>query len=308
MIKEASGMAKHKNSASSKTDGLLNWSDFKTVKGKTIYAIMLILLILLSLVCLLPVIWIFLSSIKTAEEMLKIPPTIFPHSFNVSQIGRVWKMANIGKYFKNSVFIIVGCWAFDVFFNGLAGYVLSRLKPKGSAFISTLIFWTMMMPGMSIVPLYMTYIDLPIFHINLLGTFWPIWLAVTTNAFNIFLFRNFFNGIPMDYIEAARIDGCGEMKTFFSIILPLAKPVVMCVTIFSVIGSWSNFFWPYIILGSTQKEPISVLIFKLTTAGSPFKVNEQMTIMMISIVPPIIMYAFLSKQIMGGMNMSGIKG
>ena len=154
----------------------------------------------------------------------------------------------------------------------------------------------------------MTYIDLPILHINLLGTFWPIWLAATTNAFNIFLFRNFFNGIPMEYIEAARIDGSGELSTFFRIILPLAKPVVVCVTIFSIIGSWSNFFWPYIILGSTQNEPISVLLFKLTAAGSPFKVNEQMAIIMISIIPPIVIFAFLSKQIMGGMNMSGIKG
>ena len=158
------------------------------------------------------------------------------------------------------------------------------------------------------VPLYMTFVDFPIGHINMLGSFWPLWMMAATNAFNIFLFRNFFNSIPMDYLEAARIDGASNIRIFFSIILPLSAPIISVVTIFSVIGSWGNFFWPYLILGNTEKEPISIMLYNLTSANSPFKANEQMMIMMFAAIPSIIVYAIFSKRILGGLNMSGVKG
>lgn len=291
-----------------KNEGLLNWNDMKQPSGKVLYWLMFSFLMILSLVCLLPVLWMFISSFKTTQEMYAIPPEILPSSISLSAIAEVFERANIGKYAFNSLCIILGCLAFDVVFNGLAGYVLSRVKPKGSAILETAIFWTMMLPGISMVPLYMTFVDFPIAHVNMLGSFWPLWMMAATNAFNIFLFRNFFNSIPMDYLEAARIDGASNIRIFFSIILPLSAPIISVVTIFSVIGSWGNFFWPYLILGNTEKEPISIMLYNLTSANSPFKANEQMMIMMFAAIPSIIVYAIFSKRILGGLNMSGVKG
>lgn len=292
----------------SKTEGLLNYSDLKKPSGKFIYWTMFTFLTILSLMCLIPVLWMFISGFKTNEELYSIPPKIFPSRINLGLVVEIFKTANIAKYAMNSVWIIIGCLSVDVMFNGLAGYVLSRVKPKGSALLNSLIFWTMMLPGISMVPLYMTFVDMPIIHLNLTGSFLPLWMMAGTNAFNIFLFRNFFNSIPMDYIEAARIDGASNMKIFISIILPLAAPIISVVTIFSVIGSWSNFFWPYLILGNTDKEPISIMLYNLTNAFSPFQANEQLLIMMIATIPSIIVYAIFSKRILGGINMSGIKG
>lgn len=288
--------------------GLLNWNDRKQAGGRIIYLVMFILLLALSLVCLLPVLWMALSSFKTTQEMYAVPPTLFPKSIDPGRIVTIWNSSSIGHYALNSLWIIIGCLTFDIIFNGLAGYVLSRVRPLGSTLINTVLFWTMMLPGISMVPLYMTFVDLPVLHINMTGTFVPLWIMAMSNAFNIFLFRNFFNGIPMGYLEAARIDGCSAVGIFFRIILPLSTPIISVVAIFSVIGSWGNFLWPYLVLGNTNLEPVSVLLYKLTGAVSQFKDNDRMLIMFMAAVPSIIVFAIFSKRIMGGLNMSGIKG
>lgn len=289
-------------------EGLLNWSDIKQPSGKLIYVFMFLILFLLSLVCLIPVLWMALSAFKTTQEMYAVPPALFPSSFDLGRVKNIWESASVGKYAINSLCIIVGCLAFDVIFNGLAGYVLSRVRPLGSTLLNTLLFWTMMLPNISMVPLYMTFVDVPLIHVNLTGTYLPLWLQAMMNAFNIFLFRNFFNGIPMGYIEAAKIDGCSALGIFIKIILPLSAPIISVVAIFSVIGSWGNFFWPYLVLGDTDLEPVSVLLYKLTGATSQFKDNDRMLIMFMAAVPSVIVFAIFSRKIMGGLNMSGIKG
>lgn len=293
---------------SDKTEGLINFSDLKTKKVRIVYAVMFLLLLILAVICLLPVIWAFFSAFKTPEEMYRIPPTFFPTTFDFSRIAEVANRVRIGQYFLNTLYIIVGCWAVDVVFNGFAGYVLSKIRPKGTPIAETLIFWSMMLPGISMAPLYMTFVDLPILHINMTGSFLPIWLMAGCNAFNIMLMRNFFNGIPKEYMDAARIDGCSDTGIFFKIMIPLSKPVIAVITIYSVIGSWNNFMWPYLLLGGSQKEPLAVLLFQISGGVVPLKENDTLMVAMMASVPPIIIYALLSKQISGGLNMSGIKG
>lgn len=293
---------------SNKNTGLLNFADLKKPQFRLLYGIMFLVLMLISIICLLPTIWVAISGFKNVEEMYRIPPTIIPETFNIEIVGNVWSKVNAVKYFKNTIILIIGCWACDIVINGLAGYVLSRLKPVGSRTIETLVFWSMLLPGISMVPLYMTFVDVPGLHINLTGSYAPIWIMAGANAFNILLFRNFFNSIPMSYLEAARIDGCSNLGIFGRIILPLSKPIIMVVTIFSVTGTWGNFMWPYLILGNTNREPIAVMLYEVSLGGSALMANEYMILLMISIIPMIIMYAIFSKQIMGGLDMSGLKG
>lgn len=292
---------------SNKTTGLLNFADLKKPQFKLLYWLMFLILILISLICLLPTLWIAVSGFKSVQEMYAVPPTIIPSEWHFDNLAKVWSKVNVWKYFTNSIILIIGCWACDLVVNGLAGYVLSRLKPIGSKAIETLVFWSMLLPGISMVPLYMTFVDVPLIHINLIGSYVPIWIMTGASAFNILLFRNFFNSIPMSYLEAARIDGCTDMGIFGRIILPLSKPIIMVVTIFSITGTWGNFMWPYLILGNTNKEPVAVMLYRLSNGGSLME-NEYMLLMMISIIPMIIMYCLFSKHIMGGLNMSGLKG
>ena len=296
-----------KTSGSSKSEGLLNFSDMRKVRFKMLYWAMFAVMLIMSLICILPTIWVALTGFKSTQEIYAIPPTLFPKAFNIGNVSEVFKKVNVLKYFGNSMILIIGCLACDIVFNGFAGYVLSRLRPIGSALIETLVFWSMLLHGISMVPLYMTFVDVPLLHINLVGQYTPIWLMSGASAFNIMLFRNFFNGIPMSYIEAARIDGCSDVRIFSKIILPLSKPILMVVTIFSVVGTWGNFMWPYLILGNTNKEPVSVMLYRINTSSSLLE-NEYLILLMLSILPMLVVYAFFSKYIMGGVNMSGLKG
>ena len=296
-----------KTSGLSKSEGLLNFSDMRKVRFKMLYWAMFAVMLIMSLICILPTIWVALTGFKSTQEIYAIPPTLFPKAFNIGNVSEVFKKVNVLKYFGNSMILIIGCLACDIVFNGFAGYVLSRLRPIGSALIETLVFWSMLLHGISMVPLYMTFVDVPLLHINLVGQYTPIWLMSGASAFNIMLFRNFFNGIPMSYIEAARIDGCSDVRIFSKIILPLSKPILMVVTIFSVVGTWGNFMWPYLILGNTNKEPVSVMLYRINTSSSLLE-NEYLILLMLSILPMLVVYAFFSKYIMGGVNMSGLKG
>lgn len=293
---------------SSKTTGLLNFSDLKKIRFKIIYWMMFLFMVIIALICLLPILWVAISGFKDIDEMYSVPPTIIPKSFHPEILVGVWSKVNVLGYFKNSVILIIGCWVCDIMINGLAGYVLSKLKPMGSKIIETLVFWSMLLPGISMVPLYMTFVDVPVLHVNLVGSYVPIWVMAGANAFNVLLFRNFFASIPMSYLEAARIDGCGNAGIFMKIILPLSKPIIMVVSIFSITATWGNFLWPYLILGNTPGEPVSVMLYRLGTGLTGLMQNEYMVLLIISILPMIIMYAFFSRQIMGGLDIGGIKG
>ena len=227
-----------------KTAGLLNFSDLKKVRFKALYWGMFSFLIILSLAAILPIIWVFLSGFKTTAEMYSIPPTLLPSHIDLSILKSVWDKVSFGRGYLSSLYIVLGCLAFDIGLNGMLGYVLSKIRPMGSKFIGSLIFWSMLLPGISMVPLYITLVDLPILHINLTGSFFPLWLMAGCSAFNVLLFRSFFNGIPMSYLEAARIDGCSNLEAFIRIIIPLSKPIIVVVSIFSVTHSWSHFMWP----------------------------------------------------------------
>lgn len=288
-----------------KNDGVLNYADLKTIHGKVFYLLITLVLLLVSLVCIVPVIWVAVAGFKSPAEMYSIPPTFFPEHFDFSKLTLMLQRTNYLRYFYNSVMLIIGCLVCDIVINGLAGYVLSRIQPKGTKLIEKLIFCSMLLGGMSMVPLYMTFVDVPLLHINLSGSYLPIWLMSGASAFNVLLFRNFFNGIPMTYLEAAQLDGCSNLGIFGRIILPMSKPIMMVVAVFSITGTWSNFMWPYLILGSTQKEPVAVMLFSLT---STLRDDETMLLTMISIVPVVVVYAIFSKHIIGGVSMSGIKG
>lgn len=291
---------------SNKQNGLFNYMDLKGTKNKIIYFMMCVFLILMALVCILPVLWVSLSGFKTVEEMYSVPPTLFPSSFDWSIIPRVWKKVKFGSAFIYSAIIMVGCVVMDITFNGMAGFVLSKVKPKGSAFLDTVIFWIMMIPSMGIVTGYMNMLNFSPLHLNLTGTFWPMWLGAAINVFHIFLFRNMFNSISNAYYEAAKIDGCSDIGAFFKVFIPLGKPTFMVVIISTLMGAWGNYMGPLLYLNGTDMIPVALKLFKLSDLG--LLKNEEFMVLTIAILVPVTLFAIFSKQIMGGADSSGEKG
>ena len=287
--------------------GILTNSDMKKPKYRLLYALMMIFMIAYCLISVLPVVWIMLSGFKDVKEMYAVPATLLPKKIDLSKLGRVWTELKFYKYYGNTFLMAIGSVISNIVISGLAGYVLSRLKPKGTKFMLAVIFWLMLLPGtMSTVPLYMEFKSMPLIGINLLETYWPIWLMSGANAFNIILFKNFFDGISSSLIEAAWIDGANNTRIFFKIIIPLSTPVFIVVAMFTFNGQIGNFFWPYLLISSKEKTVLGVQLYKMKS--STYTMDYQMLALLFSVIPQIVIFAIFQKQIMGGVNIGGVKG
>lgn len=294
---------------SKKEKGAIMPIELKNTKTKVIYFINLSILVLIALVCILPVLWLVLTSFKTVKEIYAVPPTIFPKNFDIGKIGRVWKKVNFIKYYANSFLMCGGDILFDVAISGLAGYVLSRLRPRGIKGIQLIIFWTMMVPTtVCMVPLFKTFLDLPFLHKSLVDSYLPMWIMAGANTFNMLLFKSAFDSISKEYVEAAQIDGCSNLGIFVRIILPLSLPIIMVVMILDFTGAWGDFLYPYLLLQNKDLYPVSVKIYDLKVSGGGLLIDEYMMILFFSVIPPIILFIFFQKQMMNGVSFSGIKG
>ena len=287
--------------------GILTNSDMKKPKYKILYTCMILFMIVYCVISVLPVVWIMLSGFKDVKEMYAVPATFLPKKIELSKLGRVWTELKFYKYYGNTFLMAIGAVVSNIVISGLAGYVLSRLKPKGTKLMLAVIFWIMLLPGtMSTVPLYMEFKSMPLIGVNLLETYWPIWLMSGAHAFNIILFKNFFDGISSSLIEAAWIDGANNAKIFFKIIIPLSTPVFIVVGMFTFNGQIGNFFWPYLLISSKEKTVLGVQLYKMKS--STYTMDYQMLALLFSVIPQIIIFAIFQKQIMGGINIGGVKG
>ena len=285
--------------------GVIGLTELKKPSVRIFHTAIILILIAHVVIFLLPLLWLIVSAFKSTKEFLQIPPTFWPEKFHWEYIPNVWKTANFGNSFFNTFMIALGGCFFNIICNGLTGYVLARLKPKGYKILNTLIFWMMLLPGgMTTVPLYMVFTDFPIGHFSMANTYLPFWLPAAFNCFNILLFKSFFSGISNAYLEAARIDGCGNARAFVKIILPLSKPIVISQIVFEITGSLNGFFWPLLLLTEDNMKPIAL---KLYVLKGKLVQNEYLLAMLLVTVIAAIIYLVFQKYIMQGINLGGIK-
>ena len=288
-------------------NGILTNIDMKKMRYKLLYAAIVFVVVIYCVISVLPVLWILLSGFKDVKEIYSIPIKFIPKRIDLGKLATIWNEMKVYKYYGNTFIMSIGSVLATCIADGFAGYSLSRIKPKGSKFIFTLLFWIMLMPGtMRTVPLYMEFKEFPIFGFNMLNTYWPVWLISGANIFYIILFKNFFDGISSSLIEAAKIDGASDMKIYVKIILPLSLPVFMTVAIFTFNGQFGTFFWPYLTISKDELTVLGVFMFKLKS--SRFTLDYQMLAILFSILPQLIIFIIFQKRIIGGVNIGGVKG
>lgn len=297
-----------------KTAGILARTDLKTLKGRLIYWTFFALLTIMSIIALFPTIWTILTAFKTTEEIYS-GFTLFPKDMSPStmlnRIREAWNSLQLGTSFINTIVLSLGNLVSTILICGLAGYVLSKLKPRGSRIVFTLIVWTMMMPTqMCLVPNYVTMLHFPFAYdfgagINLLDSYWPLWIEAASSAFTVILFKNSFDGLSQSYVEAAKIDGCTNLGIFFRIMLPLSMPVIIYVSIGVLSGAWSNFFGPLLYFNKISVVPLKV--YKMQSDAG-IRMNTRFMGFVFASLPPFLIFAFFQKRIMGGINIGGVKG
>lgn len=286
--------------------GMICHTEYKTPKIKIIHAVFFAIMMLLCMICLLPVTWMFLSAFKDTKEFLQIPPTFFPKKIELSKITQVWSETHFGDLFFNTLVMAAGNVVLSILANGLAGYVISRLKPRGSRLIFMLIMWTMLMPNnISQVPLFMTFTDFPLTHWNLTNTYLPMWFLSCANCYYILLFKNFFDSLSRSFFESAKIDGCSNLKMFFKIVIPLSLPMMAVIVIFQFNGAWGDYFWPMLMITDSDKMVIGQ---ELLSMQGHMTIDKYIMVLIFVIIPPSVIYIIFQRNIIGGLTIGGVKG
>ncbi len=285
-----------------KEDGAIRFYDVKSWKTKFWVVVIYIVCALIALIALFPVFWLICTSLKDLKEYMSTTQ-ILPKAANWEGWIETWKQLGFTRYYINSGIVVAGAVVCAVFFNGLMAYCLAILKPRGHKVVLALVMWCLLIPPTtSFVALFVK-----IKNIGLSNSFIPLWLTMGANAYYVVLFKNYFESLPKDYLEAARLDGCGNLQAFLKIVLPLSKPIIVVVAIFAVTASWSDFLMPYLLLGGSEKETVMVKLFSYYNSIKTDQIDIIRAVFY-SIIPPTILFALFQKQIMGGVMNGGIKG
>lgn len=285
-----------------KTDGLLNFSDYRKVSHRITYGVFIFLLIIFAMTAIIPILWLFITSFKTVNEIQSIDYHLFPKIFDLGKIVDVWNKLDFAKYYVNTLIVVIGGIISAVVFNALLAYAIGVLKPFGHKIINVLVLLGYMIPSaLAIFPLLRSIRD---FH--LINSYLPLWLAFGANAYYYLLFKDYFEKLPQSLIEAARIDGLSELKIFFRVVLPLSKSIIGVVAIFAMTAAYSDFLLPYTLLQDNKMWTVMVAIYNLGTTNS-VDASEFLMLLVISIIPQLILFIFFQKQIMNQSVSSGMK-
>ncbi len=291
-----------------KTEGLLNWMDYKRPAFRALYALLIFLLIVFSLAALIPIGWLFLAGFKDAGEVFKAPFTFFPASLDLGKLLEVWQTVEFGGYFLNTLLLMAGSVVCAVVFNGLLAYAVSILKPAGHKLVYRLVLGSYMIPAVaSLVPLYSNIISL---GLDGYAMYIPLCLLYGANAYYFMMFKNYFDTLPRSVIEAAKMDGASNMGIFFSVVLPLSRPIIGVISIFAMTASWADFLLPYLLLQDDSLYTAMVKIYNMEAEMSNmmnFGIDKYLMAISITVIPQLFIFAIFQKQITGTNATSGVK-
>ncbi|AQZ70937.1 ABC transporter permease [[Actinomadura] parvosata subsp. kistnae] len=270
--------------------------------GRRIYWVVLVaVLVLFTLAFVFPLYWMVTGALKTPEELAQMPPTLFPADPTPTAFFEAWDLFDIGTLLLNTGYYSLGGWVVCMAVDVSAAYALSKLRPMFGNVILGMMLATLMIPAMVVlIPLYVTVVDL-----GLLNNPWALWLPAAANGFNIFLLKRFFDSIPRELIEAAQIDGAGAVRILRSVVLPISRPILGVVSIFTIVTSFKDFVWPLLVMTDSDKMTISVGLSQ--TAGAVTQ-NQVMGGLLITSIPMIIVFFIFQRHIMAGLTAGSIKG
>ncbi|WP_309504394.1 MULTISPECIES: carbohydrate ABC transporter permease [Nocardioides] len=264
------------------------------------------LLVFLIIVCLGPILWLAKSAITPTQDTLRYPLALWPNGTDWENLRTAWVDIDLKLYFWNTVVIALGSWAVQMVVAVTGGYALSILRPRGSRVIYALVLSTMFVPAVVLlVPLYLTVLDVPFVHWNLVNTFWGAFLPAGASAFNVAIVKRFFDNLPREIIDAARVDGCGDFRLFFSIVLPMSRPVLGVVSVFAVLAAWKDFVWPLVVLPDPAKQPLSVRLPRLAAVT---ELDVVLAALLISCALPIVFFVVFQRLFLRGGLEGAVKG
>jgi multiple sugar transport system permease protein len=277
-----------------------------SVRGAVTVAGVLVL-VALAVACSGPLFWLFKAATSTSTETLAEPFGLWPTGVHWENLTQAWSAVEFGTYLRNTLVVCAGSWFFGLLVATTGGYGLAVLRPVYAKVVSAAVLATLFIPGViSLVSLYLTVVNVPIANVNLLNTFWAVWLPASANAFNVLLVSRYLGAIPKDLFDAARIDGAGAVRVFVGIVLPLARPILGVVSLLTIIAAYKDFLWPLLVLPRPDLQPISVALPRIESSTD---LGVFMAALFISIVGPVLVFLAFQRQFLRAAGSAGaIKG
>jgi multiple sugar transport system permease protein len=187
------------------------------------------------------------------------------------------------------------------------GFALSVLRPRYARLVSGLLLTTLFVPAVVLlVPLYIEIVHPPVIDHSFVNSYWAVWLPAGASAFNVVLMKRFFDNLPREIFDAARVDGAGAFRLFFMITLPMSRPIIGVVSVFAVLASWKDFLWPLLVLSNPDVQPISV---RLPSIQAQTELGVFLAALFIATIGPIIGFLIFQRSFLRGSGLSGaVKG
>jgi alpha-1,4-digalacturonate transport system permease protein len=279
------------------------WSSLSGKKPPSVGAVVrTTFLLAMTFVVLAPVLWFVLSSFKDATDLGARPPKILPTRWAFENYTEAFEMYNYMRYFTNSVFVTTVATLLTLLINSMAAYAFAKYNFRGRDGLFVMTLAMIMIPlQVILIPMYLVVSSL-----GLVNTYWGMIIPAAATPTGVFIIRQYMLTIPDELIEAARIDGAGEFRIFARIVLPLCRPALAVVAIFSILWRWNDFLWPLLI---AQKEELYTLPVALALLNGqlvvPYNIVLAMSVM--SIIPVLFMFVFMQRQIVQGIAQTGIK-
>ena len=250
----------------------------------------------------LPFVWMVATSLKPEADIFRYPTDVLPHDPTLSGYRGVWERIPFGRFLVNSLVFAGGVTVISLFLDSLTAFALARLRFRGREVCFWVILATLMVPfQITLIPLFVT-----VFELGWLDTYQGLIVPRATNAFGIFLLRQFFISLPRDLDDAARLDGASDFRVYWEIVLPLSGPALATLAIFHFMYNWNDFLWPLVITTSTEMRtlPAGLTLFM----GS--YVIEHAVLMagaVISLLPLALAFVLAQRHFVRGVVMTGIK-
>ena len=263
-----------------------------------------IILAIISIIAVFPFIWTFIASTHSNGQIFNLKYTLIPQNSFLSNYKSLISDVPIWYNLFNSVFITVVCTALTILLDSMAGYGFEKFNFKGrnALFFGCLV--TMMIPSqVTMVPLFIQMTKM-----NWVNSPWAIILPGASSMFGVFLMRQSFSQFPDDLIESSRIDGAGELRTFFQIVIPTMKPSLASLGILTFVAQWGNYMWPLIVLNKEKSYTLPLSLAMLVAPGNVINYGAIMVGAVITVLPVLIFFLIFQKNFIRGMLSGAVKG
>ncbi|QEO09781.1 carbohydrate ABC transporter permease [Protaetiibacter larvae] len=254
-----------------------------------------------------PLLWLAKAAVSTTQDTLTYPLAFWPSGIDWANLTQAWVDVQVGKYFFNTIALALGQWVVSLVIATTGAYVMSILKPAYGRILQTAVLATLFVPAVVLlVPLFVTIARPPIGP-SLLNNYLGVWLPTAANAFNILIIKRFFDNLPYEVFEAAKTDGAGPIRMFWSIALPMSKPIIGVASVFIVIASLKDYLWPSLVLrGVADLQPLGV---RLPDIESQTELDVTLASLAISTLIPLVLFLVFQRVFLRGAGLGGaVKG